>query len=268
MTFLERLRILFGGGGTTSPAPTPPPPGSMPGVLYDQHYGPDWQQVVDVYPGKGPAVLVVHGGGWAGGENGERGIVTICQTLSTQGYCAFGVNYRLVTASRPGHPMQRDDVRAAIAWVKANGGQHGATTGPAFLIGGSAGAHLVALAGLDDDNVRGVVPFSGPMDFEMAKGTPVPPSVRGYLGQSLETAPQSLIEDASPRYQIHPGAPPFLNIAGEADPIVPVAQARAMQKSLTDAGVDSTLKVVPSAGHAFALWRGQSAAVLAWLRAH
>ncbi len=268
MTFRDWLRRVTGGTTTSTPPPSP----TTPGVVYDVPYGTDREQVLDVYPGKGPVVLVIHGGGWGGGENSRRAVVVICQALAEQGYCALAVNYRLVTASRPGYPMQHEDITRAADWAKQNGAKYGANTAKVFLLGGSAGAHLAALTGLYMNrmqtglHVAGVIAMSGPMDFVGAIGKPVPPTVAAYLGYPLDTAPRAVVEGASPKWQIHPAAPPVLLLHGEGDPIVPVAESRLMHTALGDAGEDTTLRVVAGSAHGMALWNVTRGDVLAFLR--
>ncbi len=45
--------------------------------------------------------------------------------------------------------------------------------------------------------------------------------------------------------------PPFLIMHGDQDPLVPLGQSEALQRALTDAGVESTLEVIEGAGHGF-----------------
>ena len=48
---------------------------------------------------------------------------------------------------------------------------------------------------------------------------------------------------------ITPGDPPVLTFHGDLDPLVPVQQARALDRALKARGVSSTLVIVPAAGH-------------------
>jgi acetyl esterase/lipase len=48
---------------------------------------------------------------------------------------------------------------------------------------------------------------------------------------------------------VNPAAPPFLIVHGDVDPLVPHAQSEALHTALTQAGVASTLIILPGALH-------------------
>jgi acetyl esterase/lipase len=60
-----------------------------------------------------------------------------------------------------------------------------------------------------------------------------------------------VVAHASPIGYVTPDAPPTLFVHGDADRLVPVSQSRLMHARMTDAGVDSTLRIVPGADHCF-----------------
>lgn len=99
-----------------------------------------------------PIVVWVHGGGWATGD--KRGAAaTKARLFNDLGYLFVSVNYRLSAPAgdpnRPMHPDHADDIGAAIAWLEANAARYGGDGDRIALLGHSAGAHLVALVGLD-----------------------------------------------------------------------------------------------------------------------
>jgi acetyl esterase/lipase len=119
-------------------------------------------QELDVYGferegacGPVPVVVYVHGGGWRRGD--KQAVGEKATFFNDLGYVFVSVNYRLSAPpgepDRPIHPAHSDDVGAAIAWVEANIEDHGGNGEHLALIGHSAGAHLVALVGLDDHYV-------------------------------------------------------------------------------------------------------------------
>ncbi|MBX3135973.1 alpha/beta hydrolase, partial [Candidatus Obscuribacterales bacterium] len=114
-------------------------------------YGKDERQKLDLYIPKvlkapAPILVFVHGGGWRRGSKdlqrskgvsyAENGIVTIC------------TNYRL--APDVMHPKQVEDVAAAVSWAKQHATEYGANPERIFVMGHSAGAHLVDLLGTND----------------------------------------------------------------------------------------------------------------------
>ena len=64
-----------------------------------------------------PVVIVVHGGGWSGGDKAQ-GIKPLVGPLSDAGFVWFSINYRLRTAQR--WPACYEDVCEGIRWVKAH----------------------------------------------------------------------------------------------------------------------------------------------------
>ena len=89
-----------------------------------------------------PGVLLVHGGGWRGGDRTQlRGYGLL---LGREGYVCVACEYRLnPEATWPDHIH---DVKAALRWMRANAGQLGVDPSRIAIEGNSAGAHLALLA--------------------------------------------------------------------------------------------------------------------------
>lgn len=90
-----------------------------------------------------PVVVWVHGGGWRNGDKDNRAAGHLCQTWVSAGVVVVGLDYRLTPAVV--HPAHVEDVAAGIAWVHNNIAMYGGDPKRVFLLGHSAGAHLVAL---------------------------------------------------------------------------------------------------------------------------
>ena len=93
-----------------------------------------------------PALVVVHGGGWRGGDKRRGQWARIPAEYARDGYVAISVNYRL-TGEAP-WPAQIEDVKAAVRWLRAHATEYRVDTGRIGAYGNSAGAHLVSLLGL------------------------------------------------------------------------------------------------------------------------
>lgn len=114
-----------------------------------------------------PVVLFVHGGGWRRGDKAMVGAKP--QAFVDQGYLFASANYRLEDTVSPRE--QAGDVAQAVKWLHDHAAEHGGDPGKIFLMGHSAGAHLVALVGTDErllkacglglGAVRGVVLLDG-----------------------------------------------------------------------------------------------------------
>jgi dipeptidyl aminopeptidase/acylaminoacyl peptidase len=59
---------------------------------------------------------------------------------------------------------------------------------------------------------------------------------------------------ADPITYVDPADPPFLILHGDADPLVPHCQSELLYRALQAKGVESTLVIVPGAGHGDGMW--------------
>ena len=93
------------------------------GVEYANHDGVVLQG--DLYqpkaPGKYPAIVAVHGGGWQAGARTAYGYWG--RYLAQQGYVVFAVSYRLSKPGQKTYPQAAQDVRAAVQFVRGRGDQ-------------------------------------------------------------------------------------------------------------------------------------------------
>ncbi len=190
-----------------------------------------------------PVVVEIHGGAWSSGrKEGEAN--PLMAYLVERGWVCVAMNYRLGPSSR--WPAMIDDVRAALRWVHAHIGEHGGDPAFVAVTGGSAGAHLAALAALTGDDgsqeegrgstrVDAAVTLYGIYDLTEDDGS-------GTLDLLLaETVmPGTLTNDAavwidaSPAHRVHPGAPPFFVLHGTGDAIVVPEQSRGFVRTLRE----------------------------------
>lgn len=109
----------------------------------------------------GPAVVLVHGGGWAGGN--WRQLRAYANWLADNGYRAVCISYRLAPPAR--WDVAPFDVVDGVRWVEAHAGELGVDPDRIALFGSSAGGHLALLAASLDELPRAVVSVYGPVDL-------------------------------------------------------------------------------------------------------
>jgi len=73
--------------------------------------------------------------------------------------------------------------------------------------------------------------------------------VEDLLGGKLEGERLQLAERGSPLLHVSTTSAPFLFVHGLKDDIVPISQSETMHAKLQEQGVESTLIVLPEAGH-------------------
>jgi acetyl esterase/lipase len=201
-----------------------------------------------------PAVLFVHGGGWRSG--GKEGWVGRARDLASRtGWAAFTIDYDL-DAAEP-WVTQPANVRAAIAWVRANAAELGVDPGRIGLVGSSAGGHLAMLVGTTStgpDRVSAVVSWSGVSDMPRLARTPEGDSLvkdlaARYEGGPLDAMPRRWI-DSSPIAHVDPSDPPMLLVGSVDETEVPIDQVTAMHAALEANRVPVVARILPGKRHA------------------
>ena len=193
------------------------PPGTR--VLHDLAYGPDPRQRFDAYlPGRplaaAPAIVFVHGGGWANGNKDNPGVIEAkAAKWLPEGVALISTNYRMLPDTAP--LEQARDVARALAEVQRRAPQWGVDPARIVLMGHSAGAHLAALVGASPELWRqagalpplGVVSLdSGALDVpDMMRRPRLPPLYHRAFGAD----PADWIA-ASPQHQLDAGGRPML----------------------------------------------------------
>src|SRR5215471_2286257 len=117
-------------------------------------------------PGPFPAAILVHGGGFDAGSRTTNMSPTF-QPLADAGFAWFSIDYRMAPEFR--FTEAREDVDAAITWVKANARTYKVNPAKIVLAGESAGGFLVNYAATHEtpaSRVAAVVDIYGPVDYE------------------------------------------------------------------------------------------------------
>lgn len=205
-----------------------------------------------------PAVLLIHGGGWRGGDRTQlRGYGIL---LGRAGFVCVATEYRLVGEAP--WPAQIHDVKAAVRWIRANAPSLGADPTRIAVEGNSAGAHLALFAA----GTPNVAAFEGEggndgVDSSVAAAVAVYPPTRFHFGvrqhgsvpiEALSDTPSAaLAEEASPVNLVGPGFPPTMLVHGTGDDVVPVSASFLMYEALRRHDVPTELHVFAEQPHAF-----------------
>lgn len=198
-------------------------------------FGADPLQKLDVYTlnaapagSPRPVLLFVHGGGFVGGSKAGNGYYpqNVTAWAARNGYVGVNMDYRLAPAAP--WPAGRDDIAAAISWVRANIAQYGGDPDNVVLWGHSAGASHVAdyvshtgLQGAEAASVKGAILLS-PAFSAQAGSAPHP-----YYGTDTQLQAQAPAIDRLGATRV-----PLLLAYAEHDPQQFLDFARAVQSEL------------------------------------
>jgi len=195
------------------------------------------------------AVILIHGGGFTGGDKTKPRFPDLAQAFAGQGMVCFSINYRLVRDNPPtpgddprAHAMFAAirDTKAAVRWVRANAEKHGVSPDRIGLIGGSAGGYCAVIASITDD------------DLFASDGPDDPTAADNHPEQSAHVqACVDLWGGAGPYLdRIGPRDPPMLIIHGTEDQLVAFARATELRDKCAEVGLSCVFHPLEGSGHA------------------
>jgi acetyl esterase/lipase len=212
-----------------------------------------------------PAVILIHGGGWAkGGSQGD--LVPIAEQMASSGLVTFSVNYTLDT-NGTSYPQAVDDVQAAVNFLHANSsvsGEWNISASHIGTLGTSAGANLAGMLATctaqgslcDAPQVQAAVLWSAPLNLTTmgcasasgcAAGSPGA-TIATYLGCYSQQCPGTY-EDASPANWATAGAAPTLLFNSDNEAI-PANQLSGMVQELHADCANYRFALLPGNQHA------------------
>lgn len=218
----------------------------------------DRPQKMDVYlpanqETKRPAIVVIHGGGWANGKKIWGYPVEFVKRAVPAGYAVFCPEYQLSefkdkVCTRKGAPQNILDCLDAISFVRQHAQEYGVDPNRICAAGDSAGGHLALLAGYGADSealgkgrlypkvsakVVCIVDFYGIVNLEtfpawagwhfLPKGNATPADEKTALYRLF-----------SPVTYLTPSSPATLIVHGRNDPGVTYKQSEELAAKLTE----------------------------------
>lgn len=246
-------------------------------------YSPDdWPEALyaDLYLAEretaGPAVLVVHGGGWQ--DRSRDDMTDTARELARHGFTAMNIDYRFAPDHQ--YPAQLRDLQQALDWLRRHHRELGVDPQRIAGYGYSSGAHLISLLATvnssdhpdrapwnpDQHGLVAVVAGGVPADLRNFDSGRL---LKEFLGDTRDAMPERY-ERASPAAWVTADTPPHLLFHGTWDRLVPVSQSEDFQQRLESAGVDNQLVLMHGHGHVTTfLFRGSvSDEALVFLRQH
>jgi acetyl esterase/lipase len=203
-------------------------------------------------PGLRPALLSVHGGRWRAGNRTDASSIKV-QQWAELGFFAMSIDYRLVGGSPA--PAPYVDLRCALRWLHSHAADYNIDPERVYLIGQSAGGHMVSLAATIGDgsypkaggwdsarsDVRAVISVAGAYDLNTLSWGNLWTPVTGNVEEARRAA--------SPMTHVSATTKPILVIHSDDDRSVPVQQAVDFVAKLKAAGVTHRFVHYTDRGH-------------------
>ncbi|MFT4535860.1 MAG: arylformamidase [Saprospiraceae bacterium] len=162
-----------------------------------------------------PVVIFIHGGYW---ETGSKGLYRVFgRNLAKKGVVTVIPNY---THSPDGnYETMAEEVAAAIRWTHDNIENFNGNPKQIFLMGHSAGGHLIALVGTNPkflentDVIKGII-LNDAAGLDMYSYLKQYPPTEDHHYDVTWTKDEANWKDASPIYSLSENAPPFFIYVG------------------------------------------------------
>jgi acetyl esterase/lipase len=208
-------------------------------------------------PPNRPGLVIIHGGGWSGGDMSLSQYQLLCNTYAAEGYVVYDIDYRLTAHKAGGNqwPDQVGDIQLALRYMRANAAQLGLDPTHICSYGQSSGSQLALL--LDEFQTTQTADVSsieanfsptaqcavstfGPTDLTLEYNEN--PNVAQYclyplLDDQTPTSNPALYQAASPIDNIAPQTGSVFMLQGTEDTTVPPDQASNFVQALQTAGI-------------------------------
>lgn len=192
-----------------------------------------------------PALVIVHGGGWAAGSKSDDVYQSMLVDYARKGYVTVNVEYRL-TGEAP-FPACIEDVKCAVRWLRAHADEYRVDPDRIGAYGHSAGAHLALMlamvpesAGLEGDG--GWNEYSSRVNAAAAGSPPT------ELGRNVPMAKQ----EWWPIGYVSADQPPLFLIQGGDDRIVRAVLTDYFVEKMRIAGANIDYLKIDGVGHGVA----------------
>lgn len=239
------------GDGNSGDDPTPLAAASFFNVSYGSHP----QQVYDIYLPEGRSstktkvLVLVHGGGWVGGDKSEMDEFIDLIQENLPDHAIVNINYILAALpDTAAFPNQFLDVDKIIEQITAE--KEELQVLPEFgLIGTSAGAHISLMYDYvydTDDQVKMVCDIVGPSDFTdpFYANDPNFSLLFGLLvDEDAYPYGTNLPEATSPTFQVSGSSSPTIMFYGDQDPLVPLSNGQSLDAALSASKVDHNFTI-------------------------
>ncbi|MCI6584180.1 MAG: alpha/beta hydrolase [Mobiluncus sp.] len=243
-------------------------------------YEPDGGEV-----SKRAAIILVHGGGWFGGDKSAD--ADIATWFAENGYLVAVPNYRLNDVAK--FPAAYNDVFSAYEWLQASdlAFDHERIGAYGYSVGGTMAVELANKFGIPTASVSGIFNIDGWMHAHGKTKPMAPPEIKAAtperFGDAGPIGPVNEFfvwfvtsffdqddphltdryKEGSPLHHVSVKSGPMF-LANALNELVPAKEALDFSAALVQAGVPVTTRFVDENHHAKAYWREVQDDVLAF----
>lgn len=208
-----------------------------------------------------PLLIYIGGGGWRV-SNPERHLPELA-FFAEKGFVVASIEY--CTTANGIFPEQIIDVRTAIRFLRSHAEQFKIDPECVFLMGGSAGAYLAAMAGTlagttdfqgteyleQSDGILGTICLYGLFDFcKLNQDVPNASNSMVPVQLFLSSKDEEILRRSSVTTYVGRTKTPFLLLHGDHDEMVSYHQSEYFYQQLVNAGISAELYLISGGRHA------------------
>lgn len=211
-----------------------------------------YDPLAEVYP----LLVFICGGGWT--EMDRSVWVPELTWFAKHGYAVASVDYSVTARTR--FPMQAEDVKAAIRYLRANAKELGINADKIVVMGESAGGYMSGLIALSGKRTEWDVGTNLEESSAVQGGVCYYPGVdvskkiaRGFSelhDPAADFLPRDIVNYPALQEMVTPDSPPMMILQGDADTQVHYSQAELLYEALESKGVRNEYYLIRGAEHA------------------
>ena len=221
---------------------------------------------------KKPAIVLIHGGGFSGGDKSDVNIVNLANYFASRGWVAFSINYRLqgnkgtvptewIQYAQSNVPLANQsqflamypahrDAKAALRWLMANADAYNIDTQYITVGGGSAGAIMATTVGITNtiDFTNEISLSNDPSlaTTNLNSNNYTIQTILDFWGSGVAVTANNAIYGYN---RFDSTDAPLMIAHGTNDQTVPYSEALALKDSYTATGANYVLYTLENRGH-------------------
>jgi len=193
-----------------------------------------------------PAIVYFFGGGWKSGT--PKQFYQQAATLAEKGIVGFCAEYRIKNKHKTTPFECVEDGKSAIRWVREHAAKYGINPQKIASMGGSAGGHLTACAGVIEGYDVGNTEISSQPNLMILFNPVLDTTEKGYGAERFTEETQTAL---SPCHHVKRGIVPTIIFQGNADTTTPIENSQRFTDLMKEAGNSCKLITYEGKTHGF-----------------